>query len=99
MNDTEKAMIRWLPPERGGRVAPPFGEQFRTAARFEDARDRWPNESWSVVIRPVRIFEDRRVGIYTICFLSPDAPRTILSPHTRFELCEGIQVVAKGVVW
>ena len=42
--------IYWEPPENGGRKSPPTGLYYSAVARFEDIKDTWPNEAWSVVI-------------------------------------------------
>lgn len=91
-------MIRWLPRERGGRTAPP-AVRYRSAARFEDSRDRWPEAIWSIVVDPIKPFgTDSTATLSEVQFLSPDAPNELLVAGARFELCEGPRVVAKGVV-
>jgi len=90
-------MIRWLPPERGGRASTPM-DGYRAAVRFEDARDRWPQEVWTLTLKCIQSFGDKREA--TVCdveFLAPGAPFDLLLAGTRFELCEGRRVVAKGV--
>lgn len=95
---TAKALIRWLPPERGGRKSPPTG-QYRAVSRFEDSRDRWPEAVWSIVVDPVRSVGDQNLAILAeVQFLMPEAPSELLTEGARFELCEGYRVVAKGVV-
>lgn len=91
-------IIRWIPSERGGRSAPPTG-QYRGAARFEDSRGRPPDELWTVRLTPVKSFgEGPRATLCEIEFLSPEAGQDLLTLGARFSLCEGRQVVAKGVV-
>lgn len=92
------AMIRWLPHDRGGRSSP-SAARYRAAARFEDARDRWPEAVWSLVVDPIRSFG--RPTVAALCdvqFLADEAPAELLNAGARFELCEGRRVVAKGVV-
>lgn len=91
-------MILWLPPERGGRASPPEG-RYRTTARFEDSRDRWPDAVWSIVVEPIKPFGKASIAMLSdVRFLSPEAPGELLTTGARFELCEGSRVVAKGVV-
>lgn len=92
-------MIRWLATERGGRNAPPTGPRYTTVARFEDSRDRWPDEAWSVIVESIQSFGDRPFAtLAEVSFLSPQAPAELLTTGARFELCEGPRVVAKGVI-
>lgn len=99
MTEPVNAMIRWVPPERGGRKAPPAGPVYTTVARFEDDRDRWPDEAWSVVVEFVRPYGTGGGAAWAkVRFLADEAPADWLKPGARFELCEGRRVVAKGVV-
>jgi hypothetical protein len=99
MTEPVNAMIRWVPAERGGRKAPPAGPVYRTVARFEDARDRWPEEAWSLVVELVRPYRAGGDAAWAkVRFLVDEAPAELLSEGARFELCEGRRVVGKGVV-
>ena len=93
-----KAIIRWIPRERGGRTSPPDG-RYRGTARFEDSRDTWPAAVWSLVVDPVRLVAgDPRTMLAKLEFLLPGGPTEMLTEGVRFELCEGRRVVAKGVI-
>jgi hypothetical protein len=99
MTDQVHAMIRWMPRERGGRTVPPTGPSYTTVARFEDDRDRWPDEAWSVVVEFIRPYGTGGDAVWAkVRFLADGAPAEWLVPGARFELCEGRRVVAKGVV-
>lgn len=99
MDDAARAVILWLPRERGGRTTPPAGPGYTTVARFEDSRDRWPDEAWSMVVDFLKVFGDKsHATLCAVRFQSPQAPSELLTAGARFELCEGARVVAKGVV-
>jgi hypothetical protein len=92
-------MIRWMSAAEGGRNHPPEGPTYSTVARFEDERDKWPREAWSLIVEPVKSFgQGGEAVLANVRFLVDEAPRELLRPGARFELCEGRRVVAKGVV-
>jgi hypothetical protein len=99
MTEQVNAMIRWIPEDRGGRKAPPSGPVYTTVVRFEDDRDRWPNEAWSLAVELVRPYGRGADAVWArVRFVVDEAPRELLCTGARFELCEGRRVVAKGVV-
>lgn len=94
-----RAIIRWVPEEQGGRRSVPTGPQYSAVVRFEDQRDKWPQEAWDLVLDFVRSFgREPRAMLAKVRFLSEEAPVEMLQAGARFELCEGRRVVAKGVV-
>jgi hypothetical protein len=99
MTTPMRAIIRWIPREQGGRQSPPTGPRYSTVARFEDERDKWPAEAWSLVAEFIHSYPPNgEVTLVEVRFLSDEAPAELLRPGVRFELCEGRRVVAKGVV-
>ena len=94
---SSRALISWLPREKGGRERLPAGPQYSTVARFEDD-PRWPREAWSVVVEFERNFNGGRCTLASVRFLSASGPGELLEQGNRFELLEGGNRVAKGVV-
>ena len=69
MTNPVQATIRWLDAADGGRKSIPAGPQYRTVARFEDERDRWPHEAWDLVVEFVRTLDQSgRVMLNRVCF-------------------------------
>ena len=93
-----RAKIKWLSSQQGGRNALPTGPTYSTVARFEDDKDNWNKQAWSIVAK----FSERPRTVHktiaVIHFLVPDAPQNLLRPGSRFELIEGRRVVARGEV-
>jgi hypothetical protein len=93
-----RAILRWVPPSRGGRQRPPEpAVRYAAPARFESD----PNESlgaWSLRIVEARELRGPEVIEARVAFVMPDAPVQLLVEGERFELLEGKRVVAKGVV-
>ncbi|MCB9654691.1 MAG: hypothetical protein H6729_11235 [Deltaproteobacteria bacterium] len=78
---------------------PPSGPIYTTVAKFEQLADRWPDEAWSVVIE----FEEgsadaQRRMVVEMHMLVEAAPEELLVPGSRFQLFEGAQCVACGIV-
>lgn len=97
MSRTVRAMISWIPPERGGRGEPPPGPKYSTVGRFEDD-PRWPHDGWSLVVEFDRSFDNGKYVLGRVSFLVDHAPHQLLDVGNRFELLEGAKRVAKGVV-
>ena len=97
MSRSKLAILRWKAQSEGGRKALPTGATYSTAARFEGEGESWLNKTWSLVVEFVEPpnWNSHRVRI---CFLAEDAPMDLISSGRRFELMEGIQCVADGVV-
>lgn len=91
------ASLRWRTLEDGGRQSPPGGPKYSTVARFEKQKESWPREAWSVFvefIEPPNSALSHRVNIR---FLA-DGPEELLEPGSVFELMEGRQSVADGII-
>lgn len=97
VNQIVKAKIQWIPPENGGRQNPPAGPRYSTVARFEDIKDKWPNEAWSIVAEFLQE-KDCRQNIVNLRFLVDGGPEHLLYPGSKFDLFEGASIVAKGEV-
>jgi len=93
-----KAKMNWRSQEMGGRVKPPSGSQYITVARFDDEKDKWPDEAWSLVLEFDTLPDASLSSIATVTFLVEDAPHHLLHVGSRFELFEGHKCVADGEV-
>lgn len=92
------ARISWLSAAEGGRETIPSGGRYSTAARFENAVEKWPQEAWSLVIEATEELQVSSEAVAKVSFLSPDAPLHLLKAGSRFELYEGRRLVARGEV-
>lgn len=88
--------IYWVSAKNGGREKHPEGKQYSTVAMFEDVRDRWPDEAWSVMIDFIKHEGDCSEG--NIRFLVEWAPNNLLYAGCKFELFEANKKVATGEV-
>lgn len=93
-----KAKLCWVKEIAGGRKSPPSGPRYVTVARFDEAKDRWPNEAWSLVLDFREPLDESLCMIADVRFLMPEAPVELLHPGSTFELFEGSKVVARGEV-
>lgn len=98
MAKTVKAKICWLPPEKGGRSIPPSGLKYSTVACFEDIKDKWPNEAWSIVAEFNEPSDHALCTTVDFRFLVESAPEHLLYSGSKFELFEGGRLVATGEV-
>jgi hypothetical protein len=95
MGTDVRAIIRWMPPDRGGRSAPPRSAVgYSTLARFESERG---HEAWSIIITHAVEIDDAGVIDARVRFLVPEAPHELLQVGERFSLREGHKVSAKAV--
>ena len=90
------AWISWLPFKKGGREHVPTA-RYRLCVLF-DKQQNWPAEGWTLVVEPIRLFEGDRLQVAKMDFLADDAPQELITPGARFELLDGRQVVAHGLV-
>src|SRR5262245_14205439 len=93
-----KSRIYWLSKEAGGREGPPPGPRYLAPARFEDEKEKWPNEAWTLVIEFIDPPDESLCMIADVRLLNPEGPVRLLHPGSVFELYEGDRVVAKGEV-
>lgn len=93
MQNVNRAKIYWISFENGGRKSPPKGSQYSTVARFEDIKDKWPNEAWSIVVDFIK--HDGSCSEGNIRFLVEWAPNNLLYSGSKFDLFEGSKIVAK----
>lgn len=93
-----KARVCWVAKEEGGRNSPPSGPRYITVARFEEDKESYPKEAWSLVLE-LSISPDSSLCVTAgVRFLVDDAPKHLLHPGSSFELYEGRQLVARGQV-
>ncbi len=95
-NKSAKARVCWVRKEDGGRESPPPGPRYSTPARFEEEKDKWPHEAWSLVIEFSSPPDEWLCVIANVSFLNPDGPTRLLHPGSVFELFEGHRLVARG---
>ena len=93
-----KSRVCWLTKEAGGRESPPPGPRYSTPARFEEEKDKWPHEAWSLVLEFSGPPDESLCMIADVSLLNPDGPATLLHPGSVFDLFEGRQLVARGEV-
>jgi len=93
-----KSRVCWVKKEAGGRESPPSGPRYSTAARFEDEKDKWPQEAWSVLLEFTGPPDESLCVIANVSLLNPQGPTRLLHPSSVFELYEGNQLVARGEV-
>jgi hypothetical protein len=93
-----KAKICWVKKEAGGRETPPPGPRYSTVARFEEGKDKWTREAWSLVLEFHDPPDESLCMNADVTLLNPDGPRNLLHRGSVFELYEGRRVVARGEV-
>ena len=69
-----KAKVCWVKEEAGGRQSPPSGPRYVTVARFDEEKDKWPNEAWSLVVDFRDSPDESLCMIADVRFLMPEAP-------------------------
>jgi hypothetical protein len=97
-NKPVKARVCWVAKESGGRESPPPGPRYSTAARFEEEKDKWPHEAWSLVLEFSGPPDESHCVIADVRLLNPAGPAQLLRTGSVFELYEGRQLVARGEV-
>lgn len=93
-----KAKLRWVPENKGGRASLPSGPRYVTVSRFEDEKEKYPAEAWSLVVDFESPLDEAGVMDATVRFLVEDAPHYLLHPGSHFELYEGLKLVAIGEI-
>lgn len=88
--------IYWIPAENGGRKSPPTGLKYSTVARFEDVKDKWPNEAWSGVLHFNK--HDGNYSEGNIRFLVDWSPNNLPYSGSKFDLFEASKIVATGQI-
>jgi len=87
--------VLWTSPEEGGRKAIPQGNRYVTVSRFEEDRETWQKEAWSIVLEfPTSPEIQGNPARGQASFLSATAPQDRLRPGCIFELFEGPRKVA-----
>jgi len=101
MAEMAQARICWLPEKEGGRKTIPLGPRYVMVARFEQEKDKWPEEAWSLAIEnsvPTGDLRSQQCVMANVHFLAPEAPTQLLYKGSRFELFEGRRCVATGEI-
>jgi len=97
MQKVIEANLQWYTPKKGGRQSLPPGPKYSTVARFENQKETWLQEAWSLVIEfiePPDMALSHRVRVN---FLA-EGPEDLLKPGSVFELMEGRRPVARGTI-
>src|SRR4051812_398138 len=98
MSAETKAIIRWIPADRGGRSSPPLDAAgYSSPIRFE-TDPQFDRGAWSIRLSHVLPLRGAECILATIELLVPDAPRELMRAGERFELLEGKKTIAKGVI-
>jgi hypothetical protein len=92
----QRAVVRWLSKEEGGRQAIPPGPQYIAPAKFSDHADTWDSEHWSLVVNKVEERGGPAQWLAEVHFWAENGPHEWLAPGSEFELYEGKRRVAFG---
>lgn len=92
-----KALLQWRKPEEGDREFPPPGPKYSTVARFEDQKESWLDDAWSLVVEFIEPPDETLSHRVHVSYLA-DGPESFLRPGKTFELMEGHHAVATGKV-
>ncbi len=92
------ARVCWVRKEDGGREAPPPAPRYSTVARFQEEKDKWTREAFSLVLEFNTPPDESLCMMVDVTLLNPDATTRLLHKGSVFELYEGRQVVARGEV-
>jgi len=95
---TASAKLQWVRPERGGRQAPPSGNRYSAVSRFDQQRETWRKEAWSLVVEWTEPPDGSLTHRVNVRFLVGKAPEHLLVAGNRFELMEGERAVAIGII-
>jgi hypothetical protein len=97
-----RALIEWIPKEKGGRSQPPTGvgtPPYATVVRFVDPEEPWPPPAaWSLAVEKDEELSQPYRWIADVHFLVDDAPHERLREGRAFELYEGNKCVAHGSI-
>lgn len=93
-----KAQIYWIPEEEGGRTSIPNNFNYSTVACFEDIKEKYPREAWSVVVDLEHAKKESRWVAADFRFLVDNAPEQLLYKGSKFKLFEGHRLVATGEI-
>lgn len=95
-SDKVKASLTWIPATRAEGFT--VGSRYTTVARFEDEKDKYPAEAWSLVIEFESLPDGSGTMLTSVRFLVEEAPSYLLHPGSKFELFEGRKLVASGEI-
>ncbi len=92
------ASIQWLRPSEGGRKAPPDGPRYSTVIRFDQQRETWRNEAWSLVADLLGTPDAQFIQQAKVQFFAEGSPEHLLVPGSHFDLMEGDRIVGRGEI-
>jgi hypothetical protein len=98
-----KARIRWKTREEGGREAPPVDANFHHYRRqvwFTDSPEPHGSgkEEWDLHLEPDVSLSEEYVWIAEVRFITDEGRKGELRPGREFELYDGWQCVATGIL-
>ncbi len=76
----------------------PRGKSFSAPARFLSHYEHWPSEAWSLVVQAATPVESDGTQLVRVRFFVDEAPHHWLTRGSKFELYEGLLMLADGVV-
>ena len=87
------------PVGKGGRNVLPKSKSFRCDVRF-DTDVEWPSRGWTLGIRPIKFFRHKagRFHFAEVKFLAEMPPEGFLRSGNRFQLLDGLKVIAHGMI-
>jgi hypothetical protein len=85
-----RATVRWLRPD-----PPARGSTYSTPARFDLARDLWPQEDRSVLAEILSDPDPAGQAEGRVRLLFENAPSALLNPGVAFDFMEGERVAAR----
>jgi len=89
-------LIKWTPPAQGGRHTP-ARSGYRTVIRLE-GEPECPENAWTFCLKDIRPIEHSTTTLATGHFPVAGAPSEKMRSGVQFQLLEGSQVVAHGLV-
>ena len=96
MNDEANAKITLIPISSAEKFT--IGSRYTTVACFEDEREKYPKEAWSLVVECCSLPNNTGTILANVRFLVAEAPAHLLHLGSRFELYEGRTIVASGEI-
>lgn len=94
--DSAKVRLMWKSSSKAQRFT--IGSRYVSVARFEDEREKYPAEAWSLVVEFDSVPDDSGTVLGNVRFLVEEAPANLLHSGSKFELYEGRKLVASGEI-
>ena len=98
INKPMKARVCWVKKEAGGPETSPPGPRYSTVARFEEEKEKWPHEAWSLVLEFHNPPDESHCLIAEVSLLNPDGPTGYFTQAVSLNCMRAINLVARGEV-